>query len=220
MLKEFENCQPKIIIDLEKHYKDKEEVLKRLDKSKTSGPLIIVDPLLPERNAAASVSYPAFSEFLFKARYFIREPMIKLFNIRGLKTKLVEERSKRRGTLLLKFKVKKLHSDYNVTKAKLLRKMKQLVNVLDDEGWSVFSYGITDDKQLFFEFESLKVSRAKKHYGPFVWVEKRHFDQFFNKWKSNKLGKPYVFNNRLVVDVYRRQDLKEEIENYLKDYLC
>jgi tRNA nucleotidyltransferase (CCA-adding enzyme) len=220
LLKYFETAKPKIVIDVEKHYKSKEEALKKMDKNKTSGPLIIVDPLLPKRNAAASVSYPCFSEFLFRARYFLREPMKRLFHIRGLKTKLVEERSKRRGTKLVEFKIREdLHSDFNVTKAKLLRKMKQLLRELDREGWDIYSYGITDDAKLFFEFESLKVSKAKRHYGPFVWVETEHFNQFWKKWKSNKLGKPYVFNNKLVVDVYRKQDLKTEIKNYLKDYV-
>jgi len=217
----FESAKPKIVIDIEKHYRNGEEVLDKLDKSKTAGPLIIVDPLLPDRNASAGVSYEAFSEFMFRLRYFLMEPMIKLFNPRGLNAKLVEERSGRRGTKLVSFRIKEgLHSDFDVTKAKLLRKVRQLVNELDNEGWSVYSYGVTDDRKVFIEFESLSVSRAKKHYGPFVWAEKKHFEQFFEKWKNNELGKPYVFRNKLVVDVYRKQDLDKEIKNYLKDYLC
>lgn len=220
LLTAMESAKPKVIIDIEKHYKEPKKVLQKMKKSKIRGPLIIVDPLLPERNAAASVSYSAFSEFLFRVKYFLKEPMLKLFKIRGLKIGLVTERSNRRGTKLIKYKIKDgLNSDFNVTKAKLLKKMKQLIKVLDREGWDIYSYGVTDDKFLFFEFESLNVSKAKRHYGPFVWVEKEYFNQFFEKWKNNKLGKPYVHKNKLVVDVYRKKDLKDEIKSYLNDYV-
>ncbi|MBN1923272.1 MAG: CCA tRNA nucleotidyltransferase [Nanoarchaeota archaeon] len=216
----FEKAKPKIIIDIEKNYKSSEEALKKIDENKTSGPLIIIDPLLPERNASASVSYPAFSEFLFRIRYFLREPLLKLFNERGLSSELVKERSKRRGTKLLMYKIKQDRADFDVVKAKLLRKVKQLSLMLDREGWQVYSYGVADEKKLFIELESLNVSKAKKHYGPFVWVETEFFDNFFKKWKNNVLGKPYTYNNKLVVDVYRKHDVNEVIKEYLKDYLC
>jgi tRNA nucleotidyltransferase (CCA-adding enzyme) len=85
MLEFFDSSTPKTVIDIEKHYKDSESAIKSLDKNKTSGPLIVVDPLLPLRNASSSITYDSFSKFLFKARLFLINNDSKLFNIRGFK---------------------------------------------------------------------------------------------------------------------------------------
>ncbi|VVB75224.1 CCA-adding enzyme [Candidatus Tiddalikarchaeum anstoanum] len=215
----FENNKPKIILDIEKYYKDDKDVLKHLGETKSNNPLIIVDPLLPKRNAAASVSYDIFSNFVFRIRQFLRQPLIKLFNTRGLSISLVLERSNRRGTKVYDFKLKPDRNEYDIFKAKLLSKMKQLKKELETEGWLVYSFGICDEKIAYFELETIKNSKAKKHFGPFVWADAKDFDKFFQKWQVNALGKPYVENNKLIVDVFRKEDIEQSIKNYLKDYL-
>jgi tRNA nucleotidyltransferase (CCA-adding enzyme) len=218
MLEFFDSSTPKTVIDIEKHYKDSESAIKSLDKNKTSGPLIVVDPLLPLRNASSSINYDSFSKFLFKARLFLINNDPKLFNIRGFKLSLAEERSRRRGTRLLSFKLKESY-DFDILKAKVLRKMGIIESLLKKEGFSIYSYGITDDSYAFFELESLKVSSAKRHYGPFVWAESKHFRDFLDKWSSKGIGKPYVFDNKLAVDVKRKEDAKDIIKEFLGEYL-
>ena len=137
MIEFFDSSAPKIIIDIEKHYKGSEAVMKSLDKNKTSGPLIVVDPLLPLRNASSSITYDSFSKFLFKARLFLLNNDAKLFNIRGVKLSLIEERSKRRGTKLLSFKLREAN-DFDILKAKVLRKMGIAESALKREGFSIF----------------------------------------------------------------------------------
>ncbi len=218
MIEFFDSSAPKIIIDIEKHYRDSESAMKSLDKNKTSGPLVVVDPLLPLRNASSSVTYESFSKFLFTARLFLLNNNAKLFNIRGFKLPLAEERSKRRGTRLLSFKLKE-SDDFDILKAKVLRKMGIIESALKKEGFSVYSFGVTDDSFAFFELESLKVSSAKRHYGPFVWAESRHFRDFMDKWNSKGIGKPYVFDNKLAIDVQRKEDAKDIIKELLGEYL-
>ncbi len=215
----LEEVKPKVVIDIEGHYKDKEEVLKKLDKNKIKGPLIIIDPQLPDRNAAACVSYDSFSKLVFRARQLIRTNDKRLFNIRGEKLPLLKERSKRRGTRLVYFKIKKSSEDFDVVKAKILKKMKRLVSILDNEGWDIYNYGVSDDKYIYIEFESLKVSKTKRHYGPYVWVDSENFDNFLRKWEGRSIGKPYVYKSRIVVDVVRKMNLKEEIKEFMKEFL-
>ncbi|MDD4353553.1 MAG: CCA tRNA nucleotidyltransferase [Candidatus Nanoarchaeia archaeon] len=218
LLEYFENAKPKIIIDIEKHYKNPQDIIETFNKNKITGPLLVVDPQLPERNAASCVSSDSFSQFVFKSRLFLRTHNPKLFNIRGLKLELIIERSERRGTKLISFKLKE-SDDFDILKAKVLRKLGQIEKSLDKEGFKVYSYGVTDDSYAYFEMESIKVSNAKKHFGPYVWCEPNNFTEFINKWNSKGISKPYVFENKLVVDVLRTGDAKDFIKKMIVDYL-
>jgi tRNA nucleotidyltransferase (CCA-adding enzyme) len=218
LLEYFENAKPKIVIDIENHYKSPEDAIKVFNKNKITGPLLIVDPQLPKRNAASCVSSNSFSQFVFKARLLLRSHDPKLFNIRGLKLNLVKERSEKRGTKLIIFKLKEA-IDFDILEAKVLRKLGQIENSLKKEGFSVYSLGVTDDLFAFFELESIKVSKAKKHFGPYVWCEPKHFSEFTQKWSAKGLSKPYVYENKLVVDVLRTENAEDFIKKMLDDFL-
>lgn len=56
LLKAAKRWRSKTIIDPSKFYKSKEELLSLLNKSKTESPLILIDPVQPNRNAAAALS--------------------------------------------------------------------------------------------------------------------------------------------------------------------
>ncbi len=219
LLEKMEEAKPKIIIDIEKDYKNK-NVLKKMNKSKTRGaPIVLVDPVLPERNAAASLSYNTFSKMLYNIRLFIRKPSIKYFNIQHTTIEDIYKKSNKRGTRLFYFELRN-SKKYDVFKAKLLKKLKKLIRMLKREGWSIYNYGILDgEKKIYFELETIRMSKSKQHIGPMVWIDSEDFEKFLKKWKYNVLGKPYVKDSHLVVDVFRKQNIKEEIESYLKDFL-
>ncbi len=67
----------KIVVDVENYYKGKAEF--ELNKSKTQGPLIVIDPIQKERNAAAALSYEKFNKFIKSARTFLKNPSEKFF---------------------------------------------------------------------------------------------------------------------------------------------
>ena len=61
--------------------------MKQLNKSKTQSPLIIVDPVQPDRNAAAAVSREKFEIFKKKAREFISKPEVEFFQVKKIDIK-------------------------------------------------------------------------------------------------------------------------------------
>lgn len=94
-LKEIVKSQAKIIIDSEKLYKNKEDIITHLNKAKKQSPIILIDPTFKERNATASLSYETFEKFKKSAEYFIENPsqeyfMDKKININELKRKAHE----------------------------------------------------------------------------------------------------------------------------------
>ncbi|MFH0876512.1 MAG: hypothetical protein V1859_11335 [archaeon] len=72
-LKKAKLWKPKVIIDISGYYK-KKDVFFELNKSKTLGPLIVIDPILPNRNAAAALSLEKLLLFQEKAELFLQKP--------------------------------------------------------------------------------------------------------------------------------------------------
>lgn len=69
----------KKVIDVQKFYRNKEEVLIALNESKTQGPIILVDPTWKERNVLASLDWEALKKFQERAKEFLGKPSEKYF---------------------------------------------------------------------------------------------------------------------------------------------
>ena len=69
----------KIIIDIERKYKNKKNILLDMNSSKLESPIILVDPTFEQRNALAALSYDTFERFGKICREFIKNPSIKYF---------------------------------------------------------------------------------------------------------------------------------------------
>ena len=74
LLKASQKWKDKTVIDVEKHYKNAEDAMFKINVSKTQSPLVVVDPIQPERNAAAALGYDAFNLFVKKAKEFLKKP--------------------------------------------------------------------------------------------------------------------------------------------------
>jgi len=69
----------KIVIDSEKLYKNKEAVLREVNESKLSSPIILIDPTFKERNALAALSENTFSRFREACVKFLKNPSTDFF---------------------------------------------------------------------------------------------------------------------------------------------
>jgi len=65
----------KIVIDIEKHYKNKQAVLMDLNSSKLHSPIILIDPTYKERNALAALSSETFRKFQEVSLKFLKVNM-------------------------------------------------------------------------------------------------------------------------------------------------
>lgn len=75
---EAQNWGKGTVIDVEHHYPDTSTAMASLNASKL-GPLVLVDPVQPERNAAASLSYEKMSLFKERAKQFLENPSTTFF---------------------------------------------------------------------------------------------------------------------------------------------
>jgi len=72
----------KLIIDIEKHFKNKKNILMDLNSSKLNSPIILIDPTYKQRNALAGLSQETFEKFRKACEKFIKKPSIKDFEIK------------------------------------------------------------------------------------------------------------------------------------------
>lgn len=214
LLEALENLQPKIVIDPEKHYKDINDVYKAFPESKLKSPLIVVDPALKTRNAAAALGYDSFSILLLAIRKFLRDPSESFF----VKTKKtlseLEKLSRKRGTIFINKKIKNTDEKEDVFLSKLRHRVEKIKSEIERNGVEIYDYGFLkdDDACVYFEIGTLELSKYEKQYGPPVWVPSENFDAFLQKHPEARAE-----DTSLVVDVKREfTDVRKLVNKIIK----
>ncbi|MAG20069.1 CCA tRNA nucleotidyltransferase [archaeon] len=201
----------KEVIDVMGYYKG--DVFDKINIEKYS-PLIVVDPVQKERNAAAALSVKNFNEFLYSVKNFNERQ----FSQSRIDIKYLRKLSKETGTELFFIEFKSGEGKEDVVGSKILKVLKYIKERILVNDFHIFKSGWVWDKEEkgFFWFlvnkENLPV--FKKHFGPPIW-EVKHCDVFVKKWEDKKV---YVENNCLYVEKerkYRRvldllRDVKKE----------
>lgn len=80
----------KTVIDTNKFHKGR--ALQVMNTSKTSCPLVVVDPLQKGRNAAAALSVENYSLFIKSAKLFLKHPNISFFQDKKVNTELLKKK--------------------------------------------------------------------------------------------------------------------------------
>jgi tRNA nucleotidyltransferase (CCA-adding enzyme) len=188
---------PKVIIDVEKHWKDP---LKNVDASKTYGPLLIVDPVQPKRNAAAAISLAKFDLFVKASKQFLRNPSKDFFKVNEFDLKTVKKNAKEKTLLALEIKADSSKTD--VVGAKLVKIYEHLKKQL-----TLFGFTVTDsdwkwDKkkkcEMYFLINEKKLSETFVRCGPPI-SEKESCQAF--KLKNEDV---FLKNKRLYANVKRK----------------
>jgi tRNA nucleotidyltransferase (CCA-adding enzyme) len=74
----------KIIIDIEKDYKNKQELLIDINESKSHGPMILVDPTWKGRNVLAALGKETFDKLKERVNKFLANPSRSYFEIKEI----------------------------------------------------------------------------------------------------------------------------------------
>ena len=189
------------IIDIKKHNKVE-------NQSKLVSPLIVVDPIHDERNAAASLSKEKFDLFKKKARTFLENPDFEFF---VKEEKRLEDLLKEKDIVVLKIILAKNKED--IMGARIVKILEHLENNLREYG--VKDTGYIWDKSTvaygYIKYQNEKISDTFEREGP-PKNAKEHFDRFVKKHTDYilKKGRAYATVRR---DIF---DIREEIREILK----
>lgn len=189
--KEFE------IIDTKK----RKILVRNIDKSKIS-PLIVIDPIQKERNAAAALSQEKFELFINTCKEYLKKSSEEFFI---KKIRMPED--------AIVLKVKPVNGRKDIVGAKLLKSYEFIKNKLDEDfGVSSSSWYWTSKAIFYYVLKTNELSEYKKHYGPHIGDE-MHLARFTEKWHDKKI---LTENDRYYVNVKRRHT---KLKQYLKDLI-
>lgn len=171
-------------------------------------PLVVVDPVDPGRNVAASLTLDKMLLFASVARSFLAEPKLDFFfplSQLPLSDDDLIARINARGTMLvlLEFAAPDLVEDVLYPQ---LRKAEGSIKVLlERSGFSLLRSDVStyrDRAVMLFEMQVWQLSRACRRIGPPVW-QADHIARFLAA-HPGLLSGPYIANGKVVVEEARK----------------
>jgi len=204
-LRKIISLREKQVIDPEKFYNGREEAIAGLNEAKLHSPIILIDPVDKDRNAAAALNQEKFLLLKTKAASFLKKPSDKFF----VKEDISLESLKARKGNLVYFEVEAFRGKRDVVGCKLLqtfefmkRRLKEFEIIENGWDWNKFWFLVKKEKIDKFEIRKGPPVKLKKYAADFK--------------KKNK--KTYVVRGRLMTKVPRKfYDLKGFVKDKLKD---
>lgn len=210
LIQEASEWGDRVVIDSEGHHKDP---LKALNPSKLISPLVIVDPIQPDRNAAASVSDKSFEKFKEACRSFLDHPSEEFFVLKHVDWEAVVLKHKEDWVLGLD--IKPLEGKADVVGTKVLRVFEHIKERLEEHEFKIvedgFEFG-AENSILYFVVKKQKLSDTVLHQGPPI-KNKEDAEKFKEKHKE-----AFEQKGRLWVKLPRKfTDPKALIEHLIQD---
>ncbi|OQA68962.1 MAG: CCA-adding enzyme [Candidatus Diapherotrites archaeon ADurb.Bin253] len=214
----------KLIIDIEKQFKNKKDVLMDLNSSKLNSPIILIDPTYKQRNVLAALSKETFEMFQKSCKEFLENPSINKFELKTIDFNKVRQYSIKRGKDFIRIKTSTSKPEGDVAGSKLLKFYEYLTKeisrffIVKKRG---FEYSNKDYADSFF------IAEEKKEIiypGPYL-KDKKNCDNFRKEHKEvyEKAGRLYAkekinFNLKGFLDKWKTKNTKIINEMYIKEF--
>lgn len=185
-LKEVKDKE-QIILDPEKHYKNKSEIMLELNESKLQSPIIFVDPTYKNRNALAALSHETFLKFKRVCSNFLNNPDKSFFEKQDIEQIL---RKKHKNLIIIEAETPRQRGDIGGSKLRkfyeyIIYKLKRDFEIQKSE----FEY--SEDENIGKNYLILKQKSEIITEGPPVTnpvnltkFKKKHKDCFIKKGKA------------------------------------
>ncbi|WP_421908433.1 CCA tRNA nucleotidyltransferase [Methanolacinia petrolearia] len=189
---------PGTIIDIENHRaKDFDE------------PLVVVDPVDPERNVASSLSLRKMSEFLVFCRDYISCPAKEFFIIpeqKKISRQEFNDEIRRRGTYFFAIVFENPDSIPDILVPQLRKSLRSLESLFGRNDFRVLRSDchMGDERSvLLFELIDEELPPVMKRAGPPVW-NRINAEKFLRKHLGHTFSGPYIEGGKYIVEVERR----------------
>jgi tRNA nucleotidyltransferase (CCA-adding enzyme) len=218
LLKQTSVWGDKVIIDIEKQLKNPE---KELNKSKIQSPLIVVDPVDKNRNAAAAISKKSFEVFKKKAKEFLENPKQGFFKEKKLEKKQLKEKAGKEDLFILE--TKPLEGKDDIVGSKVLKVFDYIKKQLKINNFKVLESNWEYNKEKSILYYIVKKEVLSENFireGPPVKVKKnaKNFrEKHSNAYEKNgKLfaeeKRKYRKTKKLIKDLIKQDYVKEKVK--------
>jgi len=196
----------KVVIDIEKHFKNKQEILMDLNSSKLQSPIVLIDPTYKQRNTLAALSEETLKKFKKSCKKFLKNPSLDLFKLKKINLEKLKKNAIKKGFKFVLIEIKTNKQKGDIAGGKLLKFYKHLTSEIENyfeiknKG---FKYENGKTAMVFFATKNRKEILFR---GPRV-KDKRHTARFRKKHKN-------VFTRKSRV--YAKEKINFNIEEFLK----
>ena len=182
------------------------KLAEKLNRAKTISPLILIDPVQPDRNAAAALSKEKYHVFILSCKKFLTSSSPeRLFEKERIN--LVALKESGQGRLVLLDAIPKT-AKKDIAGAKLLTAFNFLKTQLSLHDFNILKSGWNYDGKAayyYFLFDKNELTKFKRHYGPPL-TQKKGLSKFRKKY--NQI---YVENNRVYTTIERKYTKPEHL---------
>jgi tRNA nucleotidyltransferase (CCA-adding enzyme) len=204
LLKGISKWKDNEVIDSEQKYIDEIQLMLLMNDSKLTSPLIVVDPIQPERNAAAVVSKEKFKLAKKVVKQFLKKPNTTFFIEKKITIKQINARKTKNRLILLSIKPNK-ETTIDIPGCKILKQFDYITRLLIDFDFKIIKQNWYWDKHnealIWFYINPKKLSATFRHAGPPAELEE-HANAFRKQWKKfdvkTSKGKLYVDFSRKI----------------------
>ncbi len=213
------NGHDKLVVDPANYYKNK-EALEELNEAKTHSPIILIDPVQRERNAAAALSFKTFEKFVKIAKQFLNKQAESYFFKKEINISNLEKEAKRTKSKLIVIKVKSDKDKVDVAGAKTRKFYDYLFYIMRKNGFQV-SRGEFDFNEKTLEASLYIIYKEPSNNyiiaGPPINVNEKYIKSFKKnnpkafikqgRWQAH--AKRTVFSAEKLIKGVPRAQLKE-----------
>lgn len=204
----------KELIDVEGYYRGREaDALKLFPE-----PLIVIDPIDRNRNAAAAVAEDTMWGFVSVSRLLLDRPNIGFFYSHPvtLDRNLLKDFLNKSGGGLIAVDIGKVDAIVDVVWSQLYKAEKVLRSLLERSGFRVIRSMAWSNSEnhclIFFKLESLELPTTYRHLGPPAEM-RENTDKFLTRHlkASDTAAGPWLEDGRWMVEKFRRYRRADEI---------
>jgi len=109
------------VIDLEKHYRNRNLILMDLNESKLKSPIVLIDPTFKTRNVLAALSEETLEKFKSGIRNFLKNPSIKDFRLEEIDFNEAERKAKGKKQDFIFVRIGTVKQEGDIAGSKLLK---------------------------------------------------------------------------------------------------
>lgn len=198
-LKEVAKWSEKTIIDPMNYY-DGKDIIEELNDAKTQSPLIVVDPILFDRNAASALTVEKYTLLITTAKQFLAKPSLDFFAVKQITVDSFTTKNGIRVELsVLSKKGKKDVVGAKIKKAfeYIQQKAADLDFIILDADWVWKEHA-----HFFYLFETDSLPEKKLIFGPPIHLQKE-CDNFklFHSHAFEKEGRLVSYEQRTVCTI-------------------
>jgi tRNA nucleotidyltransferase (CCA-adding enzyme) len=155
-----------VVIDSQDHH---DHPLVAIEKNK-HGPLIIVDPVQPFRNAAAALDEDQLQAFMMRCQQFLRNPSAEFFIIQEFDESQLKSRISTMTAWAMLYATHSSEDKRDVAGARVRKTYERVCDEIERDGFELVDSGwefkYNQDSVLWFVFDTLQLSKTVRRQGP------------------------------------------------------